>query len=186
MDKTYIVTIQLIRNTYIVTYTKRFHQIQIKKFTFSYFYYLKNISQIYHQKKLNIQLISNGKSSYIYCTSKIHKFKSVQEAIVLANDDYIEIKQPNDLKGRPIISGPQSPIQRLSCIIETLLKSVVPHVITQQIFVLLKRFLQDFSKKSFVFVFRRRIQNFFKTSWSKRIYLPYSYIFKRQDVFKTS
>ena len=45
---------------------------------------------------------------------KIHKCKSIQEAIVLANDDYIEIYQPDDLKGRPIISGPESPTQRLS------------------------------------------------------------------------
>ena len=61
---------------------------------------------------------------------KIHKCKSIQEAIVLANDDYIEIYQPDDLKGRPIISGPESPTQRLSCIIETLLKPIVPHLIT--------------------------------------------------------
>ena len=69
-------------------------------------------------------------SSNIYCTPKIHKCKSIQEAIVLANDDYIEIYQPDDLKGRPIISGPESPTQRLSCIIETLLKPIVPHLIT--------------------------------------------------------
>ena len=61
-------------------------------------------------------------SSNIYCTPKIHKCKSIQEAIVLANDDYIEIYQPDDLKGRPIISGPEIPTQRLSCITETLLK----------------------------------------------------------------
>ena len=34
--------------------------------------------------------------------SKIHKCKSVQKAIALADDDYIEIYQPDDLKGRPI------------------------------------------------------------------------------------
>ena len=65
-------------------------------------------------------------SSNIYCTPKIHKFKSIQEAIVLANDDYIEIYQPDDLKGRPITSGPEYPTQRLSCIIEALLKPIVP------------------------------------------------------------
>ena len=69
-------------------------------------------------------------SSNIYCTPKIHKCKSIQEAIVLANDDYIEIYQPDDLRGRPIISGPESPTQCLSCIIETLLKPIVPLLIT--------------------------------------------------------
>ena len=48
----------------------------------------------------------------------------------MANDDYIEIYQPGDLKGRPIISGPESPTHCLSCIIETLLKPIVPHLIT--------------------------------------------------------
>ena len=40
---------------------------------------------------------------------KIHKCKSIQETIVLANYDYIEIYQV----GRPMISGPESPIQAL-------------------------------------------------------------------------
>ena len=62
--------------------------------------------------------------------SKIHKCKSIQEDTVLANDDYIKIYQPGDLKGRPIISGPESPTQRLSCITETSLKPIVPHLIT--------------------------------------------------------
>ena len=56
-------------------------------------------------------------SSDIYCTPKIHKCKSIQEALVLVNDNYFEICQPDDLKGRPIISGPEIPTQRLSCII---------------------------------------------------------------------
>ena len=49
--------------------------------------------------------------------------------------------------------------------------------------------LQTFvlTKTSFVFVFRRRLQDVFKTSWSRRIYSPDSYFFRRrlQDVFKT-
>ena len=42
----------------------------------------------------------------------------------------LEIYQPDDLKGRPIISGPESPSQRLSCILKMLLKPIVPHLIT--------------------------------------------------------
>ena len=43
-------------------------------------------------------------------------------------------------------------------------------------------------KKSFVFVFRKRLQDVFKTSSSRQIYSPYSYVFRRrlQDVLKTS
>ena len=66
----------------------------------------------------------------MYCTPKIHKCKSIQEAIVLANHNYIEIYQPDDLKGRPIISGPESTTHHLNCITETLLKPIVLHLIT--------------------------------------------------------
>ena len=54
---------------------------------------------------------------------------------------------------------------------------------------------EDVLKTSLVFVFRRRLQDVFKTSWSRRIYSPYSYVFRKrvqdilwkrlQDVFKT-
>ena len=53
---------------------------------------------------------------------------------------------------------------------------------SQQTFVLMKT--------SFVFVFRRRLQDVFKTSWSRPIYSSWPYVFKTssrclQDVFKT-
>ena len=50
---------------------------------------------------------SKWQSSNVCCTYKVQKCKSVQEAIALANDDYIEIYQPDDLKGIPIIAGPE-------------------------------------------------------------------------------
>ena len=56
--------------------------------------------------------------------------------------------------------------------------------------------LEDVLKMSFVFIFRRRLQDVFKTTWARRIYLPYSYVFRTrldqdqhfrlQNVFKTS
>ena len=43
-------------------------------------------------------------------------------------------------------------------------------------------------KTSYVFVFRGRLQDIFKTSWTRRICLPQPYFYRRrlQDVFKTS
>ena len=64
-------------------------------------------------------------SSNIYCIPKVHKCKTIQERIALSADDYIEVFQPEDLKARPIISGPEIPTQRLSCLIENLLKPTV-------------------------------------------------------------
>ena len=50
---------------------------------------------------------------------------------------------------------------------------------------------EDVLKTSFVFVFRRRLQDVFKTSLSRPIYSSWPYVFKTssrrfQDVFKTS
>ena len=50
-------------------------------------------------------------SPNIYSTPKVHKCKTILEAIGLSTDDYIEVFQPEDLKVRPIISVPKSPTQ---------------------------------------------------------------------------
>ena len=53
------------------------------------------------------------------------------------------------------------------------------------------RRFEDVLKTSSVFVFRRRLQDIFKTSWSRSIYSSWPYVFKTssrrfQDLFKTS
>ena len=82
--------------------------------------------------KREVDYLTNFKwqSSNIYCTPKIHKCKTIQEAIALSTNDYIEVFQPEDLKARPIIPGPESPTQRFSCLIENLLKLIVPCLTT--------------------------------------------------------
>ena len=69
-------------------------------------------------------------SSHIYCTPKVHKCITIQEAITLLIDDYIEVFQPEHLKRRTIISGPESSTQRLSCLMENLLKPIDPCLTT--------------------------------------------------------
>ena len=69
-------------------------------------------------------------SSNICCTPKVFKCKTIREAIALSIDDYIEVFQPEDLKARAIISGPWSPTQRLSWLIENLLKPTVAGLTT--------------------------------------------------------
>ena len=44
----------------------------------------------------------------------------------LRNSEYVEIINLADLKGRPISGGPESPTQRLSNLVEILLKPLVP------------------------------------------------------------
>ena len=69
-------------------------------------------------------------SSNIFCTPKVQKRKIIQKAIALSTDDYIEVFQLEDLKARPIVSDTESPTERLSCLIENLLKPIVPFLTT--------------------------------------------------------
>ena len=60
----------------------------------------------------------------MYILPKIHKCK---ELLTNTPDSYyVEMPPPEDLKGRPIIAGPISPTQHLSCLLEKILKPIVP------------------------------------------------------------
>ena len=53
----------------------------------------------------------------------------MKNVITTENSECIQVHCPNDLKGRPISGGPESPAspaQRLSNLIEILLKPVIP------------------------------------------------------------
>ena len=59
------------------------------------------------------------KTLELYCTIKTHKCKSIQEAILQNdNENNINVLKPNNLKGRPIVAAPDSPLQALCCLIE--------------------------------------------------------------------
>ena len=69
-----------------------------------------------HLTKKEKQYVLNNtwKTWKFYCTIKTHKCKSIQEAILQNdNDTIINVLKPNDLKGRPIVAGPNSPTQAL-------------------------------------------------------------------------
>ena len=44
------------------------------------------------------------------------------------NIPYIEMDPPRDLKGRPIIAGPNSPTQHLSQLLDKIISHIVPHL----------------------------------------------------------
>ena len=66
------------------------------------------------------------KSSNIYVQPKIHKSKEIIEKVKNHNNIYLEMTPPADLKGRPIIAGPNSPTQHLSKLLEKILSPLVP------------------------------------------------------------
>ena len=83
-----------------------------------------------------IKYINNKhwKSSNIYVTPKVHKCQKILDIAASSSEEYIHIPCPPDLKGRPIIAGPQSPTQRLSELVEKILSPLVP---------LLKSYVKD-------------------------------------------
>ena len=60
-------------------------------------------------------LNSNWKSSNFYVLPKVHKkSKKILEEIIESNNICVNMQPPEDLKGRPIAGGPNSPTQRIS------------------------------------------------------------------------
>jgi hypothetical protein len=51
------------------------------------------------------------KTSNFYGLPKIHKSKTITDAVTDQNNDYIKLEPPADLKMRPIVAGPISPTQ---------------------------------------------------------------------------
>lgn len=68
------------------------------------------------------------KSSNFYGLHKIHKCKNIQENVKKCNSTYIKLPRPNDLKLRPIIAGPASSTQRLSNMLDIILKPLCTKV----------------------------------------------------------
>ena len=71
---------------------------------------------------------SNFKPSQFYGLPKIHKSKILAEETIKQNNEIINFKEPNDLKLRPIISGPECPTRNLSNIIDKKIKPLLVHV----------------------------------------------------------
>ncbi|CAC5382643.1 unnamed protein product [Mytilus coruscus] len=62
------------------------------------------------------------KTSNFYGLPKIHKSKEIQDHIENRDSMYIKINRPTDLKLKPIIAGPSCSTQRLSNLLDILLK----------------------------------------------------------------
>ena len=107
------------------------------RFIFEIFF--KDLYKILTLERLLLQTfyftyIHNWKSSNIYVTPKVHKNKQIIKMCKKSNSEYVHMSVPSDLKGRPIIAGPEAPTQLLSELLEKLLSSLV---------VFLKSFVKD-------------------------------------------
>ena len=88
--------------------------------------HIKKHKDIFSKKEMDYLTNFKFSSSQFYCFPKIHQSEIIKNAVKLQNSGYVEIINPADLKGRPISGGPESPTQRLSNLVEILLKPLVP------------------------------------------------------------
>ena len=84
-----------------------------------------------HEKCLTIKerkYITNyeWKTSNFYVNPKISKCKEIADRMKTNNNRYLKMHPPTSLKGRPIISGPNSPTKHLSQLISKILAPLVP------------------------------------------------------------
>ena len=70
------------------------------------------------------------RTSNFYGLPKIHKSKSIKDAVETQNAEYIHLppEAVQDLRFRPIVAGPCSPTHRPSNIIDLVLKPLSRHV----------------------------------------------------------
>ena len=66
--------------------------------------------------------------SYFYRLPKIHKSDLIKRAIKEQQSEYIQVLRQTDLKFRPIVGGPNSSTQRLSHLLDLILKPLCPEV----------------------------------------------------------
>ena len=77
-----------------------------------------------HKEEIDYLLKFESKTSNLYGLPKIHKSKIIKEAISQQNSEFITVKDPTDLRFRPIVAGPESPTSRLSHLVDLLLKDL--------------------------------------------------------------
>ena len=88
--------------------------------------HVKKDESILTKKQIDYPITFKFTSSQFYCLRKVHKSEIIKNVINTEDSEYIQVHCPDDLKGRPISGGPESPTQRLSNVIEILLKPLVP------------------------------------------------------------
>ena len=77
------------------------------------------------KNEMKYVLNSNWKSSNFYVLPKIHKSKKIIEEINENHSICLNMQPPEDLKGRPIVRGPNSPTQSISGLLEKILTPIV-------------------------------------------------------------
>ncbi|CAG2214887.1 unnamed protein product [Mytilus edulis] len=125
MDKTFYrekVLEQLNDNEYYTKLRKNNDKSTIRKIK----KLVKEYSESFTDNEIAYLCDFTPKEANFYGLPKIHKSNTIQTAVKHQNRKYIESPNPNDLKLRPIVAGPESTTQRMSHFLDLILKKLCP------------------------------------------------------------
>lgn len=90
--------------------------------------FIKNHSGCFTSREFSYLNNFDWKSSNFYVLPKIHKSKIIHDLVEKSDSDIINVIDPPDLKGRPIVAGPMSPTHRLCLLLDRILKPLLCHI----------------------------------------------------------
>ena len=90
--------------------------------------FVKKYENISTDRKRDYPINFTHKTSNFYGLPKVHKSEIIKEQIKIQQKEYITVLEPNDLKLRPIVAGPNCPTKWLSALLDIILKPLVKHI----------------------------------------------------------
>ena len=85
-------------------------------------------SSVLTEKEADFVTNFDYKESCFYGLPKIHKSKLIKDAVAKQNSEYVTCENPDDLTFRPIVGEPVAPTQRLSNLLDIILKPLCHNV----------------------------------------------------------
>ena len=90
--------------------------------------FVSKYNHVITEKEKDYLVNFTPKTNNFYDLPKVHKSKIISEQIKIQNKEYIAVLQPEDLKLRPIVAGPNCPTKRLSTLLDIIIKPMIKHV----------------------------------------------------------
>ena len=90
--------------------------------------HLKKYDKCFAESDQKFLREKSSETSNFYDLPKIRKSKVTEIAIHPQNTEVVEVREPSELKLRPIVGVPNCPTRRLSNFLDTLLKPYLKHI----------------------------------------------------------
>ena len=109
-------------------YYKQLEESPHKDIMKGYSKYIEKYKSNLTEKERDYLLNFESKTSNFYGLPKIHKRKDINDACSIYDKNYVELKAPESLSFRPIVTGPTCETHRLSNLIDILLQPYTKHI----------------------------------------------------------